>query len=118
MDATKIYNDLISEIEKSNLNYVMTKTPFSAQISIKRSLIRYFDSPALTHEEKDANQNTIENADTGEITKLTEKLVAAEKVKERLEFRLEQEKNKVKSQEETFGKFRDEILQLKSEKKT
>ena len=114
MDATKIYNDLISEIEKSSLNYVMTKTPFSAQISLKRSLIKYFDSPKHTHGEKDVIEDTTGNV---EMTKLREKLAVAEKVKERVEFLLEEEKDKVKSQEETFGRFRYELLQLKSEKK-
>ena len=117
MDATKIYNDLISEIEKSSLNYVMTKTPFSAQISIKRSLIKYFDSPAHIHEEKEVNEETTENVEMVEVTKLKENLAAAEKEKERVEFRLEEEKKKVKTQKETLAQFRDELLQLKSEKK-
>ena len=47
MDVTQVFNELINKVEKSNLNYIIhNKTPFSAQISIKRSFVNFFDAPA------------------------------------------------------------------------
>ena len=47
MDVTQVFNELITKVEKSNLNYIIhNKTPFSAQISIKRSFVNFFDAPA------------------------------------------------------------------------
>ena len=48
MDASTIFKQLINMIENSKLNYVINKTPFSANISIKRSFIKYFDASLQT----------------------------------------------------------------------
>ena len=45
MDVTQLFNQLITKIEESNLNYVIHhRTPFSAQISLKRSFVKYIDA--------------------------------------------------------------------------
>jgi hypothetical protein len=42
MEANSIFQDVIKFIEKSELNYVMKKTPYSANISLKSSFIKRF----------------------------------------------------------------------------
>ena len=37
MDAIKIFEDVLSKVENSRLNFAMTRTPFSAAISLKSS---------------------------------------------------------------------------------
>ena len=43
MDVSRMFQEVLEKIEHSNLNYTMLKTPFSANISIKRSLIKFHD---------------------------------------------------------------------------
>ena len=43
MEASQRFKNLLHQIENSKLNYVITKTPFSANISVKRSLIKFHD---------------------------------------------------------------------------
>ena len=62
MDASRIFNDLLNQIEKSKLNYVINKTPFTANISIKKSFIKWFDPSKVQDEEKEA---TLSNRDSG-----------------------------------------------------
>ena len=45
MAAHIVFNEVLSEIEASQLNYVITKTPLSASVAIKSSFIKYFDQP-------------------------------------------------------------------------
>ena len=108
MDAGTIFNDLIEKIENSKLNYVINKTPFSANISIKRSLIKYFDTAPETILKLD--KSDMEN------TELKEKLVAAEQQNKKLDNLIKEEKTKVKSLEDQIGQFREELLNIKSEK--
>ena len=42
MAATEVFQNILKCIESSNLNYSMTKTPFSASISLKSSFIKRF----------------------------------------------------------------------------
>ena len=39
-DASKCFKELIKQIKNFKLNFAITKTPFSAKISIKRLLVR------------------------------------------------------------------------------
>ena len=41
MDASQRFRELLNQVENSNLNYVISKTPFSANISVKRSLSKF-----------------------------------------------------------------------------
>ena len=43
MDANKMFNCLLSEIENSGLNYFVSKTPFSANISLKSSFAKHLN---------------------------------------------------------------------------
>ena len=40
MEASRIFHNILNTIENSNLNYLIQKTPFSAHISLKSSLIQ------------------------------------------------------------------------------
>ena len=114
MDASTIFNQLINNIENSKLNYVISKTPFSANISIKRSYIKYFNPPLQT-----APIVKQDMVDLGNI-KLAEKekgVTAQLEDKEKLEEKLFQEKMKVKSLKDEIGQYREEVLNIKKERK-
>ena len=114
MEASQIYNDLINKIETSQLNYKISKTPFSANVSIKCSLIKYhFDK-------KDAPHSEIGNYSVKdeklEAIKLSDDLKSVREEKEQLEYFLKQERSKVKSLEAELEEFRDKVLAIKKEK--
>ena len=72
-----IFNDVISYVENSNLNYFINKTPFSATISIKSSLIKRHETaaePGIKFKDSDYKDNLMK-----EIAMLKEKLKFAEK---------------------------------------
>ena len=112
MDAPKIFNELIHNIENPKLNYIISKTPFSAQISIKRSFIKSFDAqsqiPAVAKLKDDPS----------ELSKLevTEKLTNNQKQKDKLDELLKEEKFKLKSLEDQIVLLREELLKVKSER--
>ena len=43
MDAAQRFNELLNQIENSKLNYVISKTPFSANISVKDLTKKFHD---------------------------------------------------------------------------
>ena len=92
MDASTIFNQLINKIENSKLNYVINKTQFSANISIKRSFIKYFDASLQTAAAEKQDTNDLRNL------KLAEKIATPQQEeKDNLEETLEKEQMKVKS---------------------
>ena len=42
MDATEVFKAILQSIESSSLNYSLSKTPFSANISLKFSFIKRY----------------------------------------------------------------------------
>ena len=113
MDASTVFHQLINKIENSQLNYVISKTPFSANITIKRSFIKYFDAPLRT-----AAIVIQATSDLGN-RKLAEKeksFTALKEEKDAVEEKLDQEKMKVKSLESNVGQFREELLIVKKER--
>ena len=107
MDASSTFKNLINKIETSNLNYVISKTPFSAQISIKRSFVKDFKEPS--------HQETTK-IDSDATTELKEKLTSALEHKERLEEVLRQERIRIKSLECQVHQCREDLLVVKNEK--
>ena len=78
MEPNKTFKDVLKTIETSNLNYSMTKTPFSAIVSIKSSFVnRFGEVPQF------ANNKTIEKEkESKEIKQLkTENLKLKEEIK-------------------------------------
>ena len=45
MNARKIFGDILNQVEASKLNYFISKTPFSANISLKCSFVQFHDKP-------------------------------------------------------------------------
>ena len=117
MDVTQTFNEVLSKIEQSTLNYIIHhKTPFSAQISLKRSFVKYFDAgPSVVVANRDKNRIKDEPSDVkSEVTKDLE--VAKLKITQ-LENILEKERSTVKALQGELGNHRDEALNLKREKK-
>ena len=114
MDASTTFYNLINMIETSKLNYVISKTPFSAQISIKRSFIKNFKEPSDLQTTKMCYKSDIIHGDA--TTHLKEKLTIALKEKENLEVVLKQERIKSKASESQIQQFREELLEIKNAK--
>ena len=113
MEATKVFKKLLNEIESSQLNYVINKTPFTATIVLKSSFIKYFNQPTTSGEYiavKTEPENKLENDD------FNKKLVNIKKEKETLESMLQSERHNVKALENEIGGFREELLIVKKEK--
>ena len=131
MEPNKTFNDVLKTIETSNLNYSMTKTPFSAIVSIKSSFVnRFGEVPQLE------NGKTIKilktEKESAEIHKLkAENLKLKEELKiknetaeneykavivkqENVENLFEQEKLKSKALDHQISDFREELLKIKS----
>ena len=52
MAAQEIFNDVISYIENSKLNYFIQKSPFSATISLKSSLVKRYEIETIPEPER------------------------------------------------------------------
>ena len=135
MNPTAIFNDLISSIENSRLNYMINKTPFSATISIKNTFIKRFEDSqdnnrfetSIAKAEAKAkcesfqfqNSNVIEKLKVQDklFSELNVKLAEVQSENKNLEHRLNEEKAKYKASNNENGGFRDELLKIKSEKK-
>ena len=111
MDATKKFKELLDQIESSKLNYVMTKTPFSATISVKRSFVKYRgDSPEKEINVKEEDQPEKENE------KLKHRLLSEHSENEKLQEQLEQQTAKVSTLEGKLRVSREELKNVKKEK--
>jgi hypothetical protein len=76
MKASKAFNAVIENIEKSKLNYFIQKNRFSAQIFIKRSLIKYHEIPPSPSNEMQPNVKE-ETCDVPKNVKFTKSLEVA-----------------------------------------
>ena len=52
MDTDYLFDTILHQIETSQLNFLMSKTPFSAQIYLKNSLIKRFQNDNQNEDEK------------------------------------------------------------------
>ena len=86
MDATKKFKELLDQIESSKLNYVITKTQFSATISVKRSFVKYCEDSS----EKEINVKE-EDQKEKENEKLKNRLLSEHSENEKLQEQLEQQ---------------------------
>merc|ERR1712129_166828 len=105
MAASAVYMNLLRSIEDSQLNYSMSKTPFSATISLKSSFFKRF--PPNIHDVKIKKKE--------EATE--EKKVKYKAEIERLQKAYDVEKHKSAALELEIAEFRNEILKVKKEKK-
>ena len=86
MDVSRSFQEVLEKVELSNLNYTISKTPFSAHISIKRSFIKFYDQEALPQKTK-----YTENVKETSNFELKEKVVKTEDLKEKLKHQLKHE---------------------------
>ena len=107
MEASTVFKELLSKMENSQLNYVISKTPFSANIIIKSSFIKYYDVRSSTDPVvKDESEKIKGYGD----------LVILKKQNRELEDLLGSEKDKVKSLEDQIGDFREKLLEIKRDR--
>ena len=124
--AAEIFNDVISYVENSKLNYFINKTPFSATISIKSSLIKRHETapkPQIKLKDSDFKENVMqENEIMKKKLKVAEK--AANELKEviedrkRLESAHDKDQEKIKELENQIAGIRSELLTVKRDKNT
>ena len=124
MDAKQIFSNLLSDIETSGLNYFISKTPFSAKISLKNSFAKHFNQEIhQTHSKKrEAPENIVFKDRTLELEslELREKVASLEKrlvdQKAIIDERWDAEKRLRASYDEKAADFRADLLNLKAEK--
>ena len=135
MHANQIFNKLLRNIENSNLNYSISKTPFSATISFKCSLVKRYseEKSEVINEEiclTDSDNQIIKQKNVefeAEILKLREKVKSLEEAtnvvkkqfvadKLKLQQAYDLEKNKSKVFEKENAEFREDLLKVKDEK--
>ena len=110
MAAYRVFNEVLNKIEASQLNYVITKTPFSANIVMKSSFIKYFDEATSAEIVKTEPEVKVEDCE------ISKKLVTVKQEKRALENMFDIERDKVKAMEGQVGDYRDELLKIKKEK--
>ena len=135
MNATEAFQTILRSIECSNLNYSLSKTPFSASISLKCSFIKRYQETSPDNnicnienmfrksEQHDfivqkleadnlelrAELDTLKNKDDSDQKKLLEELVKLQNI-------YDHEKEESKAFEKNIAQFRGEVLELKKEK--
>ena len=135
MNATEAFQTILRSIECSNLNYSLSKTPFSASISLKCSFIKRYQETSPDNnicnienmfrksEQHDvivqkleadnlelrAELDTLKNKDDSDQKKLLEELVKLQNI-------YDHEKEESKALEKNIAQFRGEVLELKKEK--
>ena len=137
MEATKVFQSILGSIESSNLNYSLSKTPFSASISLKCSFInryQYQEVPQVTNYDitknltaKSSDQDdtvkrlTAENVELrAEIETLRNEQESEQKplLKEIVNLKdvYDKEKEVSREMEKNVTEFREEVLKIKKEK--
>ena len=124
MEANQIFTNLLSDIEKSGLNYFISRTPISANISLQTSFTKHFNQEShQTNFQKREAPDILVKEDKEkdlEILTLGEKITTLEKLivdqKAFIEGKLEAEKKLKNSNEEKSAEFRADLLKVKSER--
>ena len=132
MDAISTFNTVIKFIENSGLNFLIKKSPFSANVSIKSSFIKRFVEKPQNDTEKVVNgidENTVEDfkkeSDDRKKTSdsykesihaLEEKVKGDATERNRLENILVKNKELIKDLENLLANQRSELLEVKSDK--
>ena len=125
MDAYKIFNKLLREIDNSTLNYSVSKTPYSASISLKCSFARRFtanhanvndDSVVVESVERQNDEKClIENKELkSRVVSLEQNVLGQKGV---TKHNVETENKLLKEMDENAAEFRAEVLKVKKERK-
>ena len=115
MEASKSFKELMDQIEDSKLNYVIFKTPFSANISVKRSFIKYHDEPSQKETEvKEENETPTSK---NEILLLKSQLLSEIGKNKNLEELLRQKTVKVNNLQSELKESRENLSTANKDKK-
>ena len=134
MNATDIFKEILQRVETSELNYAVSKTPFSATISLKCSFAKRYQNPSSAQSNKTIRcKNNV--SDT--IVKSEDPNISAEKfekeiktLKSKIELlettvteqnkmflvKSKQMKEAVKSAEDQASLLREDLLKVKRER--
>ena len=121
MTARNIFNDILKKVETSQLNYAVSKTPFSATISLKCSLVKRSDDSSSESQNivSEEPMNLKETSDK-EIAKLKYTIeVLQNTVTEQkcvIDKQSKQMKNTAKSIDNDKSEMREELLKVKRER--
>ena len=119
MEAATVYMNLIRSIEDSQLNYAMSKTPFSATISLKSSFLKRFPKDIHASDVKiEKKEEAIEEERLKKLHKTSDedhKRMIVELAQ--IQGSYDDEKQKSGALELEIAEFRKEILKVKKEKK-
>ena len=107
MDAYRQFKQLLNQIEDSKLNYVISKTPFSANISVKASFVQFH---IVVDSEKEVNVK--EEVKTDKSVEANSKLVNISKQNDLLK----QEQSRVKVMKCEVENLRGKLAEVKKEK--
>jgi len=112
MDAAQRFNELLSQIENSKLNYVISRTSYSANISVKKSLIKIHDQVSEKKEiqVKEENQTNENGVFKTKIDNLLEQNAAIKEL-------LKEKSIKVETLESGLASLQQELLKEKKKKK-
>ena len=123
--ASNTFNMLLKKIENCGLNFAMTRTPFSASISIKSSFSRGFGSnvekfqpnPKEVTESKESDDISLklENATLKSRLAILEQELLEQKVE--IDKKFKDGKFVVQASEEKEAELRADLLKVKSERK-
>ena len=119
MDANLVFKTILQQVEASQLNYSLSKTPFSATISLKSSFIKRFKGEPINYELVDANRTDVEklkseNSELKETVKSLKECLASQK--EANDEHFIQEKVKSKIVEKETADHHEELIHIKKEK--
>ena len=127
MDATRLFNCLLFDIENSGLNYLVYKTPFSANISLKSSFSKHFSRNDSFQSESNSSSTCVDQPTKceGNVVKalklenlqLKAQVESLEKIvtdqKDIINEQFEQKRNQKISSEEQAAEFRPELIKIK-----
>lgn len=120
MDANTIFKTILQQIESSSLNYSLSKTPFSASISLKSSFVKRFKSEGkdIKHEinlgRSDVEKLRQENLELKASMKTLSELLNSQKKVINDNFKEAKDKDKIV--EEQSAAYREELIKIKKEK--
>ena len=113
MAATEAFKDVLDYITRSNLNFSIYQTPFSAQLSIKKSYAKYFTEDRKNLKQEDTKNYSFDKLDK-EFKELSIKLKDCEFENRRLRNTLEEKVGVIENLEHTYSNLEET---LRAEKK-
>ena len=115
MDASTTFESVLTSVKQSRLNYLVTRTPLSATICLKRSFSKHQDKPV---DEENKGMTKDYDALEERVKTVEKQLKDVELERSRFEDLYKKENIKVKQSAEIESQFRAELLKTKLDKNT